>query len=47
MLEPLLLVPIGMGAIVGNIPSVESMALGVYDEGSVLQYIYFGVSNGI
>jgi oxaloacetate decarboxylase beta subunit len=45
--EPLLLVPIGMGAIVGNIPSVESMALGVYDEGSVLQYIYFGVSNGI
>ncbi|MDA9764766.1 sodium ion-translocating decarboxylase subunit beta [Opitutales bacterium] len=45
--EPLLLVPIGMGAVVGNIPSVESMALGVYDDGSVLQYIYFGVSNGI
>lgn len=45
--EPLLLVPIGMGAIVGNIPSMGSMALGVYDEGSVLQYIYFGVSAGI
>lgn len=45
--EPLLLVPIGMGAVVGNIPSIESMALGVYDPGSVLSYIYFGVSQGI
>jgi oxaloacetate decarboxylase beta subunit len=45
--EPLLLVPIGMGAIVGNIPSMGSMALGVYDPGSVLYYIYFGVSAGI
>ncbi len=45
--EPLLLVPIGMGAIVGNIPSIAGMPLGVYDDGSVLQYIYFGVSHGI
>ncbi|HIE98032.1 MAG TPA: sodium ion-translocating decarboxylase subunit beta [Planctomycetes bacterium] len=45
--EPLLLVPIGMGAIVGNIPTVPSMALSVYDDGSVLQYLYFGVSHGI
>lgn len=45
--EPLLLVPIGMGAIVGNIPTVPGMALSVYDEGSVLQYLYFGVSQGI
>lgn len=45
--EPLLLVPIGMGAIVGNIPTVPGMALSVYDEGSVLQYLYFGVSKGI
>ncbi len=29
--EPLLLVPIGMGVIVGNIPYVETMSLGVYD----------------
>ena len=45
--EPLLLVPIGMGAIVGNIPTVPGMALGVYDQGSVLSYLYFGVSQGI
>ena len=45
--EPLLLVPIGFGIILGNIPPVEGMAIGVYDDGSVLQYIYFGVSKGI
>jgi oxaloacetate decarboxylase beta subunit len=45
--EPLLLVPIGMGAIVGNIPTVPGMALSVYDSNSVLQYLYFGVSQGI
>lgn len=45
--EPLLLLPIGFGAIVGNIPAAESMALGVYDQGSVLSYLYFGVSQGI
>ena len=39
--EPLLLLPIGFGAIVGNIPSIASMPLGVYDQGSVLSYIYF------
>ena len=45
--EPLLLLPIGFGVVVGNIPSIASMALGVYDEGSVLSYLYFGVSQGI
>ncbi|MEZ6061745.1 MAG: sodium ion-translocating decarboxylase subunit beta [Planctomycetaceae bacterium] len=45
--EPLLLVPIGMGAIVGNIPTTPGMALSVYDSGSVLNYLYFGVSQGI
>ena len=45
--EPLLLVPIGFGMIVGNIPLADDMALDVYDEGSVLSYIYFGVSQGI
>lgn len=66
--EPLLLVPIGMGAIVGNIPVGEGMSLSVYDDhqwhevavdsdtgeteieylpGSVLSYLYFGVSWGI
>jgi len=45
--EPLLLLPIGFGAIVGNIPSIPSMPLSVYDDGSVLNYIYFGVKQGI
>jgi len=46
--EPLLLIPIGMGVIVGNIPyQAGSMALSVYDEGSVLSYLYFGVSHGV
>ena len=45
--EPLLLVPIGMGAIVGNIPTAEGMSLSVYEPGSVLSYLYFGVSQGV
>lgn len=45
--EPLLLLPIGFGAIVGNIPSVAGMQLSVYDPGSVLYYIYFGVTQGV
>ncbi|MFZ0391300.1 MAG: sodium ion-translocating decarboxylase subunit beta, partial [Calditrichia bacterium] len=45
--EPLLLVPIGFGIIIGNIPYASGMSLGVYDEGSVLYYLYFGVSSGI
>ena len=45
--EPLLLVPIGMGAVVGNIPVAQGMALSVYDDGSVLSYLYFGVKSGV
>lgn len=45
--EPLLLLPIGFGAIVGNIPSIQGMALNVYEEGSILSYLYLGVSKGI
>ncbi len=45
--EPLLLVPIGFGIIVGNIPPIEDMALGYSDPGSVLSYIYFGVKQGV
>ncbi|MFH1573208.1 MAG: sodium ion-translocating decarboxylase subunit beta [Acidobacteriota bacterium] len=45
--EPLLLVPIGFGCIIGNVPPIPSMAVGVYDQGSVLSYIYFGVKQGV
>ena len=33
--EPLLLVPIGFGIIVGNIPFVPGMRLGIYETGSI------------
>jgi oxaloacetate decarboxylase beta subunit len=45
--EPLLLVPIGFGIIVGNIPSVAGMDLSVYKDGTVLRYLYFGVEKGV
>ncbi len=45
--EPLLLLPIGFGVVVGNIPYIEGMALSVYDQDSVLSYIYFGVRQGV
>ncbi len=45
--EPLLLVPIGFGIIIGNIPLTEGLNIGLYEEGSVLNYIYKGVELGI
>ncbi len=45
--EPLLLVPIGFGIILGNMPFEPGMGQGVYNQGSVLNYIYFGVITGI
>ena len=45
--EPLLLVPIGFGIIMGNLPGVAEQGLGVMDVDSVLSYLYFGVKKGI
>lgn len=45
--EPLLLIPIGFGIIVGNIPLSEGFMIGIYEEGSVLNYLYFGVRYGV
>ena len=45
--EPMLLVPIGFGIIIGNIPMVDGHAIGIYEEGSVLNYLYFGVRYGV
>jgi len=45
--EPLLLVPIGFGILVGNIPLFKGLGLGIYEDGSVLNYLYFGVRKGI
>jgi carboxybiotin decarboxylase len=47
--EPLLLVPIGFGILIGNIPFLQSanLEIGIYEPGSVMNYLYFGVRNGI
>lgn len=44
--EPLLLVPIGFGILIGNIPFREGMRLGIYEPGSVLSILYQGVVQG-
>jgi carboxybiotin decarboxylase len=47
--EPLLLIPIGTGILLGNIPFQQEAGLqiGIYEPGSVLNYLYFGVIKGI
>ncbi|MFC2324307.1 MAG: sodium ion-translocating decarboxylase subunit beta [Bacteroides sp.] len=44
--EPLLLIPIGFGIIIGNIPFKEGYQIGIYESGSVLSYLYYGVVKG-
>ena len=44
--EPLLLVPIGFGILLGNIPFQEGNQIGIYEQGSVLYYLYYGVRQG-
>lgn len=45
--EPLLLIPIGFGIIIGNIPFSPGFQIGIYESGSVLNYLHFGVTQGI
>jgi oxaloacetate decarboxylase beta subunit len=49
--EPLLLVPIGTGILIGNIPIFTdggmNLQVGIYQQGSVLNYLYFGVLKGV
>jgi oxaloacetate decarboxylase beta subunit len=55
--EPLLLIPIGFGIIIGNIPIFNvdhflatdplNLKIGIYQQGSVLNYLYFGVIQGV
>ncbi len=40
--EPLLLLPMGFGAILSNIPIA-----GIAEEGGILHYLYFGIESGI
>jgi oxaloacetate decarboxylase beta subunit len=47
--EPLLLIPIAIGIILGNIPFVHNVGLqiGIHEQGSILNYLYSGVLAGI
>jgi oxaloacetate decarboxylase beta subunit len=47
--EPLLLIPIGVGILIGNIPFMlnAGLKIGVYEDGSVMNYLYYGVRYGI
>ncbi|HZK06580.1 MAG TPA: sodium ion-translocating decarboxylase subunit beta [Bacteroidales bacterium] len=47
--EPLLLIPIGTGILIGNIPFMlnAGLEIGIYESGSVLNYLYFGVTAGV
>lgn len=46
--EPMLLVPIGFGMLIGNIPfnGEAGLEIGIYEQGSVLNILYNGVSAG-
>ncbi|MRT94021.1 sodium ion-translocating decarboxylase subunit beta [Ancylomarina sp. 16SWW S1-10-2] len=48
--EPLLLIPIGTGILIGNIPMFQAvdfnLKLGVYEPGSVMNILYSGVLQG-
>lgn len=45
--EPLLLIPIGFGMLIGNIPFKDAgLQIGIYEEGSVLNILYQGVRQG-
>ena len=55
--EPMLLIPIGFGILIGNIPfwgaehivnsDPSNLQIGIYQSGSVLNYLYYGVLQGI
>ncbi|NLI37052.1 MAG: sodium ion-translocating decarboxylase subunit beta [Bacteroidales bacterium] len=46
--EPLLLIPIGFGILIGNIPfkADAGLEIGIYEQGSVLNILYQGVREG-
>ncbi|MCF0167303.1 MAG: sodium ion-translocating decarboxylase subunit beta [Bacteroidales bacterium] len=44
--EPMLLIPIGFGILIGNIPLFAGLQVGVYEQGSVLNILYQGVRQG-
>ena len=45
--QPLLLIPIGFGIILGNVPVIQGLQVGIYENGSVLNFLFSGVSKGL
>ena len=46
--EPLMLIPIGFGIILGNIPfSDTGLQIGIYEDGSVLNILFQGITKGL
>lgn len=45
--EPMLLVPIGFGMLIGNIAFHPGLQIGLFESGSVLNYLYLGIQHGI
>ncbi|MCK9218762.1 MAG: sodium ion-translocating decarboxylase subunit beta [Bacteroidales bacterium] len=48
-IKPLLLIPLSVGIVLGNIPFFHEAAyhIGIYQDGSVLNYLFLGVLKGI
>jgi len=48
-LKPVLLIPLAVGIVIGNIPFMHNSPypLGIYVDGSILHYLFFGVLKGI
>jgi oxaloacetate decarboxylase beta subunit len=48
-LKPILLIPLALGIVIGNIPFMHNAPypLGIYTEGSILNYLFFGIQKGI
>ena len=44
--EPMLLIPIGFGMLIGNIPMLNGLQVGIYEKGSVLNILHQGVLQG-
>lgn len=46
--EPMLLIPIGFGILIGNVPfdASANLGIGIHEDGSVLNTLYQGVANG-
>ena len=41
--EPMLLVPMGFGMLIGNIASVPGLQIGINESGSIANFLYSGV----